>query len=75
MDKQLDITNIDPIFGYNILNTIKPKFYQTKFPYNLYDEKKLTFTENVIEIIVKNKEKINSSKSKKGGDQYIYIYN
>ena len=39
--------------SYNILNTIKPKFLITKFPYNLVDPAKIIFTRKKISIIVK----------------------
>lgn len=44
--------------GYYLLNMIKPKYFQTSFPYNKYSENKLIDTQNVIEILVKKLEKL-----------------
>ena len=47
--------------AYNILNTIKPNYMTTKFPYNLVNPAKVIFTRKKISIMVK--------KLKKGGGE------
>jgi hypothetical protein len=39
---------------YNILNSIKPKKLQSKYPYNEYTSDKIIRTKNTLEILVKN---------------------
>lgn len=58
--------------GYMILNTIKPKYYQTEYPYT---NANFTFTKNVISILVKELEANAKSKGKSGGtSDAITIY-
>lgn len=65
-------TNVDLMEGYSILNNIKLKSERSKFPYNHFDDKKITFTENVIEMLVENTSiKKKSGKIKKGGNDGI----
>lgn len=75
-DNLLNFSKFDPIEGYKILNTIVPKYFQTKYPYDSFDTKKLTFTKNKIEILAKLEESQSKSKSnKKGGaSDVIKIY-
>ena len=53
--------------AYNILNTVKPKFLVSKFPYNIVDPAKIIFTRKKITIIVKQ-----LKNNKKGGDGESY---
>ncbi len=39
---------------YNILNTVKPKFLRTQYPYNLLDPKKILMTQKKITILAKS---------------------
>jgi hypothetical protein len=39
------------ISGYTMLNAIKPKYFQTEYPYKRSD---IIFTKNTIKILVKN---------------------
>lgn len=58
--------------GYMILNTIKPKYYQTEYPYT---NANFTFTKNVISILVKELETRVNPKGKSGGnDNPITVY-
>ena len=50
--------SVDFIFGYNILNTIKPNTQQSKYPYNYSENKNLTFTKNTIELLIKETEEL-----------------
>jgi hypothetical protein len=53
------------IEGYKILNSIKPFYFQTKYPFNNLSVQKVIFTENKIDILAKDYEKfINNKKSK-----------
>lgn len=80
MDRQNSIV----LENYNLLKSIKPRFFQTKFPYSNYKHDKPILTETVIEILVKDaaakdaaaKDTTNKeSRSKKGGsDAMIIIY-
>ena len=57
--------------GYMMLNAIKPKYFQTEYPYKPLD---IIFTKNVIKILVKNQKEYDK-KTKRGGDEsLIYIY-
>lgn len=51
-------TELDSLIGYDVMGKLIPKFYQTKFPYDLWDKGKLTFTKNKIDILVKKEEKL-----------------
>ncbi len=56
------------IEGYRILNSIKPFYFQTKYPFNAMSPQKIIFTENKIEILAKDYEKfIMDKKSKDEG--------
>lgn len=50
---------------YNILNSIKPAYFRSKFPYNIVDPNKIKFTMKKIEIWAKEEDKNNTQK--KGG--------
>ena len=50
---QMNFTKFNPLEGYRILNTILPKYFQTKFPYSAMNEGKLTFTRKKVEILAK----------------------
>lgn len=60
---------------YNILNTIKPKFLRTRYPYNLVSPEKIILTQKKITIMAKelssnsksNSKESNSNKGKFGG--------
>ena len=56
--------------GYVLLNTIKPKYYQTEYPYNSYN---ITFTKKIIDILVKT-QKEKSSKKTGASELSICIY-
>ena len=60
-----NFTRFDPLDGYKILNTIVPKYFQTKYPYNMFDADKLTFTQNKIELLAKIEDVAKSGKSVK----------
>ena len=49
---------------YNILNTIKPKFLRSKFPYNWISPEKIILTQKKITILAKE---FKSNKSNKFG--------
>ncbi len=51
---------------YNILNSIKPAYFRSRFPYNIIDPKKIKFTMNKIEIWAKEEDKSNPH-AKTGG--------
>ena len=62
----MNVSNI--MTGYTMLNAIKPKYYQTEYPY----KQDIIFTKKVIKILVKNQ---NDKKPKHGGEEaFIYIY-
>ena len=42
---------------YNILNTIKPAYFRSKFPYNIVNPEKIKFTMNKIVIWAKEDNK------------------
>ncbi len=82
-----DLSNIfDPETGFEILNNIQPKYFQTKYPYdtdkNQSDD--FTLTKNIIELTIlsqdpiiknKSKDKTKNKKIKKGGNiNNIIIY-
>jgi hypothetical protein len=62
---------------YNILNTIKPKFLRTKYPYNLVSPEKIMLTQKKITIMAKelspNQSKSNPNKGKFGGSIHPQI--
>lgn len=61
---------------YNILNTIKPKFLRTKYPYNLVSPEKITLTQKKITIMAKelsSNNNPNSNKGKLGGSDVVQI--
>lgn len=63
---------MDRLKEYNILNSVKPKFLRTQYPYNLVDPKKIIMTQKKITILAKSQKK-----EKKGGDERttpIYFY-
>lgn len=63
---------MDRLKEYNILNSVKPKFLRTQYPYNLVDPKKIIMTQKKITILAKAQKK-----EKKGGDERtppIYFY-
>lgn len=39
---------------YNILNSVKPKYFKTTYPYSLVDPEKITFTQKKIKLLVKS---------------------
>ena len=59
-----NFSEVEPLKGYNILNAIKPKYFQTTFPYSNFDNNKVIFTQKVVEILVKKGEKLKSPKDK-----------
>jgi hypothetical protein len=62
---------MDRLKEYNILNSVKPKFLRTQYPYNLVDPKKIIMTQKKITILAK------TQKEKKGGAEkqtIIYFY-
>jgi hypothetical protein len=52
------IIKYDPVKGYKILNVIQPKYFQTAFPYNAWNQNKLIFTQNKIELLISKAEKL-----------------
>lgn len=48
---------------YNILNSVKPEYFKTKFPYNLVDPSKILFTANKIKMIVSNLDSKNTERT------------
>jgi hypothetical protein len=54
--------------AYNILNTIKPNFLVSKFPYNLVNPAKIILTKKKISIIVKQL-KLSHKQKAEGGAQ------
>ncbi len=65
---------------YNILNTVKPAFLRTKFPYNLVDPEKIVLTQKKITILVKElnstmdatKQDPTAKKAKHGGGFIVH---
>lgn len=63
------------MFGYKILNNLKPKFQRTKYPFSLVDKEKITTLKNDIEIIVKEAKQVKKNKPVKGGGfTTVYLY-
>ncbi len=60
-----NLNSLDPMKGYKILNSIKPRFLQSKFPFNKLTSDKIVLTQNTVELLVKIEEE------KKGGDEHI----
>jgi len=59
---------------YYILNTVKPKYYKTAYPYNLVDPEKIIFTQKKIKILAKSfNSKIKSNQKKGGADSKMEI--
>lgn len=63
---------------YNILNTIKPDYMKTKFPYNYWSTEKIFETQKIVKMISSKDKKllisVTSAKKKKGGmTSLIYI--
>jgi len=58
--------------NYLLFNNIKANKFDSKFPYNDVNNCKLIFTQNKIEILTKNNEKITGGNIKKNK---ITIYN
>lgn len=67
---------------YKILNSIKPRYFKTTYPYNLVDPEKIAFTKKKVKILAKE---INEKPPKKtkdnapattptvdGGNQYMH---
>ena len=48
------LPTIDNLQIYNILETVKPPYFQTKFPYDVLTPNKILLTKNKITIIAKN---------------------
>jgi hypothetical protein len=61
---------------YNILNSIKPKFLKTKYPYNLVSPEKILLTQKKITIMAKELSNQKKTNNKTGGDikQQITFY-
>ncbi len=60
-----NLNSVDPMKGYKILNSVKPRFLQSKFPFSKLTSDKIVFTQNTVELLV------NREEEKKGGDEYI----
>jgi hypothetical protein len=58
--------------AYNILNTIKPKFLISKFPYNLVNPEKIILTRKKISIMVKRLKQVEGGRVKE--DLRIVLY-
>ena len=58
--------------AYNILNTIKPKFLISKFPYNLVNSEKIILTRKKISIMVKRLKQVEGGRVKE--DLRIVLY-
>jgi hypothetical protein len=72
------IIPINKLEGYHILNSIKPAYFQTKFPYDKITANKVIFTKRKIEIMVKEYESFKkdkeSKKAKSGGGSKMIIF-
>ena len=65
MDKYNDepLVNYDLLVeGYNILNSLKPSYFQTNYPFDNLTPEKIIFTKNKISIMAKEYEKFLESK-------------
>ncbi len=58
-------TNNDLLRIYNTLNSIKPSYFQTKFPFNVVNPNKIKLITGKIKIIVKDE--IAREKAARGG--------
>ncbi len=58
-------TNNDLLRIYNTLNSIKPSYFQTKFPFNVVNPNKIKLVTNKIKIMVKDE--IAREKAARGG--------
>lgn len=61
----------DLIEGYYLLNHIKPKYFQTPYPYNEWNAEKIIMTQKNITIPVKQTK---AKKVKGGAESQISIY-
>ena len=64
-----NFSNFDPIDGYKALNTIQPKYFQTQYPYSVWNISKLLFTQNKIEILVRKEDKLKHKKKTSKADK------
>lgn len=72
MNKQIVHDNSDNLAEYLLLNAIKSKAHQTKFPFTEYSNQKIIKTLEIKEIIVKRSDIIGKPiKAKKGGSELI----
>jgi len=55
------------LYAYKLLNSVKPVYFQTKFPYNLVTKDKILVTDKKIKIMVKSTHNTNKSGTKSGG--------
>jgi hypothetical protein len=46
-----DLTQLDPVEGFEILNTLQPEFLKSKYPYDQLSKEKVLFTKKKIEIL------------------------
>jgi len=75
-DFKINFPQLDKkINGYHILNSIKPVYFQTKFPYDKITPSKIVFTKRKIEIMSKEYEKFKKSKKTKSNKEHIGGYN
>ncbi len=61
---ETNFSQLNKIDSYRILNSIKPLYFQTKFPYDKITPSKIVFTKRKIEIMSKEYEKFKKSKKK-----------
>jgi hypothetical protein len=63
---------------YNILNSVKPIIHRPKYPYNLFDSKKIIKTQKKITILVKELESTTNqnekNKPKQGGNSRTILF-
>ena len=57
----IDYNNKRLLHIYNVLNTVKPINFQTKFPYSIINPNKITLTKKKITIMVNKFENKNSN--------------
>ncbi len=60
--------------AYNILNTVKPNFLVSKYPYSLVNPAKIILTKKKISIIVKQLKQSSKNEVKGGSDNPIVFY-
>jgi hypothetical protein len=58
---------INKLEGYHILNSIKPTYFQTKFPYDKITANKIIFTKRKIEILAAEYESFKNNRDGKNG--------